>query len=105
VTDVIIHEAYNAYDNTHDVALMRLEHKIVFTQHLSPACLPTNKQEPAGKPARVLGWRFPMSHHRFAESLLLVNVSIYSNPECSRMRYTPGAITNFMVRAGSHAKN
>jgi hypothetical protein len=46
--DVLMHDSYNAYDNNHDVAIIRLNQKIVFNQNAAPVCLPMNRLEPAG---------------------------------------------------------
>jgi Trypsin len=95
--EVTIHEAYEAYHKNHDVAIIRLNRKIVFSEKMSPVCLPVNKQEPGGKTGRALGWQFHTTASHLANALMQVNMTIYSHADCIKMRFKPGTISGYMV--------
>ncbi|RWS19978.1 serine protease 42-like protein, partial [Leptotrombidium deliense] len=56
VEKIILHPAYNAADyHDHDIALLRLETSMTFTESLKPICLPPSTLDTSGD-LRGIGW-------------------------------------------------
>jgi len=60
VIEVHVHPNYSSPDswNSNDIALLKLEKPVEFTDHISPICLPTVQDElpPAGTNTFIIGW-------------------------------------------------
>ena len=51
-----MHPGYNPADFRNDIALVRLEKRVTFKEHIVPVCLPSYKESFVGHYAKVIGW-------------------------------------------------
>lgn len=57
ISEIIVHAAYSSSNFKNDIALLRLNQSIIFTDKLRPICLPSNSAElAAGTTLTVSGW-------------------------------------------------
>lgn len=57
ISEIKVHEAYSRSNFKNDIALLRLNQSIIFTDKLRPICLPVNSAElPAGTTLTLSGW-------------------------------------------------
>ncbi|XP_019626214.1 PREDICTED: uncharacterized protein LOC109471365 [Branchiostoma belcheri] len=104
VREIIIHPDHNPDNYDVDLALVRLEEKIAFTDYILPVCLPTVEDArrlltatPVGS---VSGWGRTVEDGTFSSTLKEVNVPIIRQSKCRRAhaRYD---VTKNMFCAGS----
>ncbi|KAJ8892640.1 hypothetical protein PR048_005221 [Dryococelus australis] len=85
---VLIHAAYNPRTIANDIALLRLNVAVVFTNFVNAVRLPRlahTSNTFAGTPARVSGFgRISSSNNAVSPNLLFADVSIITNAVCAR---------------------
>jgi secreted trypsin-like serine protease len=103
VTQIIVHEQYNgnAKNQPHDIALLRLQNSVRYTDYIKPICLP----EPSfrtvitsGETLEVAGFGRTEMYNTSPQKLK-VAVDAYSTEACQRV-YPHLAISNNQLCAG-----
>lgn len=107
VQTVVYHAGYrpltdpDTEDNSNDVAILRLEHPLIFSDYIQPICLPTKGQPLVeGTICIVTGWGNTAYYGHQSEVLREAQVPILSNTACNQPEYYNQHITQSMVCAG-----
>ncbi|XP_017770207.1 PREDICTED: chymotrypsin-1-like [Nicrophorus vespilloides] len=84
VEDIIVHEDYDPYNgHKNDIAILKLEDAIEFSDDVQPTVLPKAFQEVHPESESVLaGWGYEKSGGRAQRYLQRVNLVVFSNDEC-----------------------
>merc|ERR1712121_262500 len=93
-----VHEDYNSRTLDNDIAMLKLEQPITFSDYISPACVATNDY-PAGTTCVVTGWGDQETAVDDTD-LQEVYVPIIDTEVCNRQSWYNGAITDNMFCAG-----
>lgn len=94
-----MHPQYNPNTITNDVALLRLESPIQFTDKIRPVCLPNKNHNFDNKDAIVAGWGLIKEGGVTSNYLQEVTVPIITNQQCRNTRYK-NKIHDVMLCAG-----
>ncbi|XP_054610710.1 transmembrane protease serine 2 isoform X1 [Dunckerocampus dactyliophorus] len=101
VGKIISHEKYDPETNDNDIALLKLDTPLRFSDTVKPVCLPNVGMElSAGSPAWITGWGALKSSGRSPDKLNQAEVTIYSRQECNKPAILNGAVTESMICAG-----
>ncbi|KAL3286005.1 hypothetical protein HHI36_000519 [Cryptolaemus montrouzieri] len=106
VEEIITHEQYDPedVDSRNDIALVRLERDVKFTDYIKPICMPVSESERsksyAGDSLTVAGWG--LTENGTSSSIKLkVVVPVKENSDCQNIyRYASKDITEKQICAG-----
>nr|XP_048311625.1 coagulation factor XI isoform X2 [Myodes glareolus] len=100
VQEIIIHDQYKAAESGYDIALLKLESSMNYTDSQRPICLPSKGDENVlYTECWVTGWGYAQSRGEVQNTLQKVKIPLVSNEEC-QTRYRNHKITNKMICAG-----
>ncbi|XP_053308421.1 transmembrane protease serine 5 [Spea bombifrons] len=102
VEKIVYHQKYNDRSHDYDIALMKLQIPLNYSDSVRPVCLPQYGREiPAGTECWVAGWGYthPDSTH-VPQSLKEAMVPIISTKKCNSSCIYDGDITPRMLCAG-----
>lgn len=104
VKSIFVPKVFNEQIGSGDVALLRLEREIYFTDQITPICLPKDSRNSYNDiKATIAGWG---QVNQFVPSstscqLRFAEIRTYSNEQCRHQsRYNPKLILNSMICAG-----
>lgn len=109
VAQHIPYPEYRSSSNYDDIALVRLNRPVVFSQYIRPACLPKSAVTGTRK-AIATGWGQVEYEGASSNSLLKVTLELFQYAECNatyktnvNRRLRNGIIDQTQVCAGSHS--
>lgn len=101
VVEIIEHPKYTPRTLENDIALLKLDKDVIFTEFTYPICLPTI--QPEHSKAVVTGLGLTGRDHSQSQKLLKVVLEKFSKQECQNIFDTKN-ITNNMLCYGSHSE-
>ncbi|KAK8390964.1 hypothetical protein O3P69_016961 [Scylla paramamosain] len=101
IEEVIVHEGYDDQTMDNDIALLKLETPIVFSNKIAPICLPSPGSLFESVFATVSGWGTLSSGGSQPTTLHQVRVKTMTNEQCKNTDYSDDSITNNMICAGT----
>ncbi|XP_031247101.1 coagulation factor XI-like [Mastomys coucha] len=101
VQEMIIHDQYTMAESGYDIALLKLEPAMNYTDFQRPICLPSKgDRNVVHTECWVTGWGYTGLRDEVQSSLQKAKVPLVSSEEC-QTRYRRHKITNKMICAGS----
>ncbi|KAM4726936.1 enteropeptidase [Anableps anableps] len=100
VDQIVIHREYNRLSKNADIAMMRLQQPVNFTQWVQPVCLPAEGQSfPAGRKCFITGWGREAEGGDLPDVLQEAQLPLVDQNQCQLLlpEYT---ITSSMLCAG-----
>jgi len=82
VVDFIQHENYNSQTIDHDIALLRLETPVTFTDKIQPACLPGGRVDEESTKGVVTGWGATQENGQVSSILQQASITVLNPREC-----------------------
>lgn len=82
VVDFIQHEDYNSRTIDNDIALLRLETNVTFTDKIQPACLPGGRVDDESAQGVVTGWGTTSEGGRVSNILQQASITVLNPSEC-----------------------
>ncbi|XP_034627936.1 plasma kallikrein [Trachemys scripta elegans] len=100
VQEIIIHPQYVIAETGYDIALMKLDKPMNFTNLQSPICLPSKEEtNTIYTNCQVIGWGYTKEQDQVQDILQKATIPLISNEEC-QTRYQQDRITDKMLCAG-----
>ncbi|XP_052608091.1 coagulation factor XI-like [Peromyscus californicus insignis] len=100
VQEIIIHDQYKMAETGYDIALLKLESAMNYTDSQRPICLPSKgDRNVLYTECWVTGWGYTRPRGEIQNTLQKAKVPLVSNEEC-QTRYRKHKITNKMICAG-----
>ncbi|XP_047407435.1 coagulation factor XI isoform X4 [Sciurus carolinensis] len=100
VQEIIIHDQYEMAESGYDIALLKLETTMNYTDLQRPICLPSKgDRNVIYTDCWVTGWGYRKLRDKIQNTLQKARVPLVSNEEC-QTRYRGHKITNKMICAG-----
>ncbi|KAJ6668614.1 hypothetical protein lerEdw1_012096 [Lerista edwardsae] len=103
VQEIIVHPKYELAEKGYDIALMKLDRPMNFTDFQQPLCLPLNEETNMDySNCWVTGWGYAEEKGEIQDVLQKVNIPLISNTEC-QLLYQQHRISDKMLCAGYRA--
>nr|ABR27829.1 salivary trypsin [Triatoma infestans] len=83
VLNFVPHEGYYLIGHRHDIAIILLKDKIVYTNIVGPACMPTEPIDMIGHKIKVLGWGKLSANGPSSKVLMKVYLNVVPLEECN----------------------
>ncbi|XP_073075231.1 plasma kallikrein isoform X1 [Manis javanica] len=100
IREIIIHQNYKLSGTGHDIALLKLEHPLNYTEFQKAICLPSKDDtNRIYNDCWVTGWGFTEENGTIQNTLQKANIPLVTNEECQRS-YRDYEITKQMICAG-----
>ncbi|XP_005373486.1 PREDICTED: coagulation factor XI isoform X1 [Chinchilla lanigera] len=100
VQEIIIHDQYKVAESGYDIALLKLETTMNYTDSQRPICLPSKgDRNVIYNNCWVTGWGYTKLRDKIQNTLQKAKIPLVSNEEC-QTRYRRHRITNKMICAG-----
>ncbi|XP_055003043.1 plasma kallikrein [Sorex araneus] len=100
IKKIIIHQNYKVSEGSHDIALMKLETPLNFTEFQKPICLPSKEDvNTIYTNCWVTGWGYTKERGEIQSILQKTTIPLVANEECQK-RYRDYKITKQMICAG-----
>ncbi|KAI4881434.1 hypothetical protein NFI96_014473 [Prochilodus magdalenae] len=99
VNRVIAHPKFNPKTFNNDIALVELSSPVVLSERVTPVCLPSDTEPPAGTPCLVAGWGSLYEDGPSADVVMEAKVPLLSQGTC-RSALGKELLTNTMFCAG-----
>uniref|UniRef100_A0A8D0HZ25 Coagulation factor XI n=2 Tax=Sus scrofa TaxID=9823 RepID=A0A8D0HZ25_PIG len=100
VQEVIIHDQFEAAETGYDIALLKLETTINYTDSQRPICLPSKgDRNVMYTDCWVTGWGYTKLRDKIQNTLQKAKIPLVTNEEC-QAGYRSHKITNKMICAG-----
>ncbi|XP_037687123.1 coagulation factor XI isoform X2 [Choloepus didactylus] len=100
VQEIIIHDKYEKAESGYDIALLKLETTMNYTDFQRPICLPSKgDRDVMYNNCWVTGWGYRKLRDEIQNTLQKAKIPLVTNEEC-QTRYTGHKITNKMICAG-----
>ncbi|XP_011302030.1 trypsin-1-like [Fopius arisanus] len=100
VADIIKHGSYSTANYNNDIALIKIDGRIVFKGPMRPVCLSDRGPTYAGWQGIVTGWGATVESGSTSNTLQEVAVPIMTNAACRATKYPARKITENMMCAG-----
>ncbi|XP_055272418.1 plasma kallikrein isoform X3 [Moschus berezovskii] len=100
IKEIIVHPNYKISEGSHDIALIKLEAPLNFTDLQKAICLPSKDDpKPVYTDCWITGWGFTEEKGKIKNTLQKANIPLISNEECQKS-YRDYTITKQMICAG-----
>ncbi|XP_012662442.1 plasma kallikrein isoform X1 [Otolemur garnettii] len=100
IKEIIIHPNYKISEGGHDIALLKLQAPLNYTEFQKPICLPSQGDvNTIYTNCWVTGWGFSKEKGEIQNTLQKANIPLVTNEECQK-RYRDYDITKQMLCAG-----
>jgi len=101
------HKSFNSRTLYNDIAILTMESPVVFSDTVSPVCLPTTSDDYTMKDAVVMGWGTIKEGGGQPTSLQQVTVKVQENSLCKQkyQKDSPGTIIPSMLCAAYPGKD
>lgn len=100
VQEIIIHDQYKTAESGYDIALLKLETTMNYTDSQRPICLPSKgDRNVIYTDCWVTGWGYRKLRDKIQNTLQKAKIPLLSNEECQK-RYQRHEITSGMICAG-----
>ncbi|XP_042637925.1 coagulation factor XI [Orycteropus afer afer] len=100
VQEIIIHDQYEMAESGYDIALLKLETTMHYTDSQRPICLPPKSDRNViYTNCWVTGWGYTKLRDKIQNTLQKAKIPLVTNAEC-QTRYREHKITNKMICAG-----
>ncbi|XP_049341919.1 chymotrypsin-like elastase family member 2A [Astyanax mexicanus] len=98
---IIVHEQWDSYRIRNDIALIKLQTPVQFSDTISPACLPPSGQVlPNNYPCYVTGWGRLWTGGPLADNLQQALLPVVDHATCTKPDWWGDLVTTQMVCAG-----
>ncbi|XP_030641070.1 chymotrypsin-like elastase family member 2A [Chanos chanos] len=98
---IIVHEKWNPYNLHNDIALMKLQTSVTFSDTIQPACLPeAGYILPNNAPCYITGWGRLYTGGPLADILQQVLLPVVDYAICSQSDWWGSQVTTSMLCAG-----
>lgn len=103
IKSIHIHKDFTWKKKYPDIALMKLEKHVIFSDRIQPICLPGNDQTTL--PAQVAGWGRLFENGVTAKKLQYTNLTIITNAKCQKHKQLRNDVNSFTMCAYGGSKD